>query len=65
MHPNEIKLFIKAKTPEELVRKMHDNNTAHGCGFIYDSPSFVKNEWIVWFTVDVLAYMNKENGRKK
>jgi len=33
-----IKVFLQAKTKEELVVKQLRNNMAHGLRFIYDTP---------------------------
>ena len=59
---NTIKFFLAAKTPNELIKKMLDNNRKHGTGFVYDSPIPLKNgaSWIVWFTANVAEYSKKE-----
>ena len=56
---NEIKLFLEANTPRDLVKAMLDNNHLHGTSFKYDTPQKHGTKWIVWFTANVAEYSRK------
>lgn len=54
--PSQIKMFIKAKTPESLVKKQLDLNLKLMGQASYTDISFVDGFWYAWFLVDVDKY---------
>lgn len=52
----KIKLFLRAKSPEEAVSLMQKNNVINETMFEYDPPQYVDGEWIIWFRADVSKY---------
>jgi hypothetical protein len=56
--------FIKAKTPEELEKKMLQKNIKDGRLYHYKDISFVKGFWYAWYDFDH-SKLVKIVGRKK
>ena len=62
MQSNEIKIYLEAKSKDELIEKMLLNNRRHGVGFKYDSPIKEGKLWVVWFTANIAEYSRKDDG---
>ena len=45
----DIPIFLKAKTPELLVKAMASNNVNNHMEYFYFDIQFVKGSWYVWF----------------
>jgi hypothetical protein len=60
MNINEVKLFLEAKNPRDLVKRMIENNRKHGMAFKYDCPQKTTTGYIVWFTANIAEYYAKE-----
>jgi len=52
--PSEVLVSLSAKTEAALTRKQFENNLRKGMRFIYSTPTFQKNKWVTWYTVDLL-----------
>jgi len=54
----EILIAITAKTPDELSRKMFENNIKYSKWFYYTDPTFSDKQWISWFSQDIELEVN-------
>lgn len=53
--PSLIPVCLKAKTPEELTRKMLATNALNSKMYNYQTPAKVGKEWVVWYYADVFS----------
>ena len=51
--PSQVRMFLKADTPEELVSLQLQINTLLKGRADYTDIQFVKGSWYAWFLVDV------------
>lgn len=54
--PSQVRMFLRAPTPEELVGLQLRMNTVLRGQANFTDFSFVKNNWYCWFLVDVDQY---------
>lgn len=54
--PSQIKMFLKAKTPEALVQKQLGLNLKVKGQASFTDINFVKGFWYCWFLVDIDRY---------
>lgn len=55
----EIPLYLEAKTKNELIKKMLENNYKFNSHFMYSTPVKEGNKYITWFYADVAKTMIK------
>jgi len=53
---SQVRMFLKAGTPEELVRLQLQTNTFLRGQANYTDIQFVKDSWYAWFLVDLDAH---------
>lgn len=58
---NKIKLFIKAKTEDQLVVLQWANNQRHDTMFEYD-VMWNGKEYVAWFTADITKIRERSRG---
>jgi hypothetical protein len=51
--PSQVRMFLRADTPEELVRAQLRNNIFLKGRADYTDVQFVDGQWYCWFLVDV------------
>lgn len=54
--PSQIKMFLKAKTPAELVQKQLELNIKLKGQASFTDITNVKGEWYAWFLIDIDQY---------
>jgi len=55
-----VKISITAKTKDAMTAKMFATNVKNGRQHEYSDPTFVKNEWVSWFYVDIENHLKDE-----
>lgn len=55
-----IAMFVKAKTPEELMLEMVKNNNRNGITFKYHSIQHVNKYWYAWYDGDATLMFKKQ-----
>ena len=66
--PSQIKMFLKAKTPEGLVQKQLDLNLKLMGQASFTDISNVGGQWYAWFLIDIDRYpivIEELNGSSK
>ncbi len=53
-----VNIFIKAPTPEELVKLQVLNNHVNNVRYAYQTPMFVDGDWYAWFFANLHEYID-------
>lgn len=56
-----VNIFLRAKTPEELVELQLLNNQANNIMFAYQTPVWTGKDWVVWFFADVPTWVDPKS----
>lgn len=63
-----ISMYLKAKTPDDLMLAMAKNNASDGITYKYHSISYVNKFWYAWYIKDATKYLKSKlsetNGRR-
>ena len=51
-----VQVYLEAKTKNELIILMAQNNAKHSCFFRYSTPTKENKKYITWYYVDYLKY---------
>ena len=60
-----VNIFLKANSPEELVRIQLANNALNGMQYKYQTPMKDGKSWVVWFFADVTEWKDPSNATKE
>jgi hypothetical protein len=62
---NNVNIFLKGKTPEDLVKLQLANNAINGIQYKYQTPMKDGSSWVVWFFADVTEWKDPTKATKQ
>ena len=60
MKMNDVSVFLKAATEDELIIKMAENNMKRGAWFPYEKQQNNDGSWLAWYYIDITKERMKE-----
>ena len=62
---NNVNIFLRAKTPEDLVKIQVANNIVNGIQYKYQTPMKDGAMWVVWFFADITEWKDPSKATKE